>query len=61
MSAPEVPATEDDDEAGPLLSAAYDDPQDPSEVTVFPLAVEDPTTCWITADVDSVVSLEAAI
>jgi hypothetical protein len=47
-------------EETPLLAAAYDDPDTPSELTVFPLAVEDPTTCWITADVDTVVSLEAA-
>ena len=39
------------------LSCLYDDDDDPSEVTVFP-GEEMSTTEWVTADVDSAVSLD---
>jgi hypothetical protein len=39
------------------LSCLYDDDDDPSEVTVFP-GKETSTTEWVTADVDSAVSLD---
>ncbi len=47
-------------EEGVVLAAAYDDPEDPTELTVFPAGDEDLATRWLTADVDTVVSLEAA-
>lgn len=39
------------------LSCLYDDANDPGEVTVFP-DEELSTTEWVTADVDSTVSVE---
>ncbi|QKY19721.1 hypothetical protein B4589_004745 [Halolamina sp. CBA1230] len=39
------------------LSCLYDDDENPSEVTVFP-GEEMSTTEWVTADVDSAVSLD---
>ncbi|GAB7012589.1 DUF7511 domain-containing protein [Halolamina salina] len=39
------------------LSCLYDDDDDPSEVTLFP-GEEMSTTEWVTADVDSAVSLD---
>ena len=44
----------------PTLAAAFDDPDDPTEVTLFPAHLEDPRTCWLSADVDTAVSLDAA-
>lgn len=41
------------------LRCLYDDEDDPSEVTVFP-GGEVSTTEWLTADVESTVSLEDA-
>ncbi|NHX35879.1 MULTISPECIES: DUF7511 domain-containing protein [Halolamina] len=39
------------------LSCRYDDDDDPSEVTLFP-GEEMSTTEWVTADLDSAVSLD---
>jgi len=39
------------------LSCRYDDDDDPSEVTLFP-GTEMSTTEWVTADLDSAVSLD---
>lgn len=39
------------------LTCLYDDADDPAEITVFP-GEEMSTTQWLTADVDSAVSLE---
>ena len=39
------------------LSCLYDDDDDPSEVTLFP-GTEMSTTEWVTADLDSAVSLD---
>lgn len=39
------------------LDYEYDDPVNPSEVTVFEAAAADRTTHWITVDVDGAVDL----
>lgn len=60
MSSGEHPRIELKDEgvSGVELGCLYDDPLDPSELTIF---VPDPsvrTTAWITADESTAVSLE---
>ncbi|MHB9287228.1 hypothetical protein ACKVMT_09355 [Halobacteriales archaeon Cl-PHB] len=42
------------------LVAAYDDPAEPSEVTLYPTGADDVTE-WITADVDLAVDLDDAV
>lgn len=44
----------------PPLVAAYDDPADPSEVTLFPTGVADATR-WLTIDLDTAVPLVEAV
>ncbi len=46
-------------DSSPLV-AAYDDPAEPTEVTLFPTGVDD-VTQWLTADVDHVVTLDDAV
>lgn len=41
------------------LEYSYDDPEDPSQITVFPESIKyDLSTNWITIDKDSAVSIE---
>lgn len=43
------------------LTHAFDEVEDPTEVTVFPETSPDVTTTWITIDVDHVVDLGDAV
>jgi hypothetical protein len=42
------------------LQAAYDDPDDPEELTLFPACADEPETCWLTVDLDHAVELAEA-
>ncbi|MFB6311367.1 MAG: hypothetical protein ABEH64_09345 [Salinirussus sp.] len=39
------------------LEAAFDDPSNPTQVTLYPPDGECRTTCWLTADIDTAVDL----
>jgi hypothetical protein len=39
------------------LQAAYDDPEDPAELTLFPPDSDCRETCWLTVDVEAAVDL----
>lgn len=41
------------------LHAAYDDPANPAERTVYPPGSDCRQTCWLTIDVDSTVDVAA--
>lgn len=43
------------------LTARFDDAVEPSEVTVFPSAVDDSTTQWLTIDVEHALPLEETV
>lgn len=39
------------------LEAAYDDPDDPTELTLYPPEADCRQTCWLTIDADYAVDL----
>lgn len=44
----------------PTLQAAYDDPDDPAELTLYPPESDCRETCWLTIDVEHAVALTDA-
>jgi hypothetical protein len=54
----ETPAAQLHQYPGVALTFAYDDPESPSTVTVYPAAADDRTT-WVSVDVEHAVSLDA--
>jgi len=40
------------------LDCLYDDPEDPSELTIFPSNLQESVTEWVTADRSAAVSLD---
>ena len=60
MSSREFRPSEDSvgDVPGAELGCLYDDPDDPSELTIFVPETPERTTAWITIDKPSAVSLE---
>ena len=45
------------DPGGAELAFVVDDPDAPTEVTIYPVTEEDVTTTWLTVDADQVVDL----
>lgn len=43
----------------PPLQAAFDDPEDPAELTLFPPESDCRETCWLTVRVEDAVDLAA--
>ncbi|EMA03835.1 hypothetical protein SAMN05443574_102347 [Haloarcula vallismortis] len=60
MSATTSPPTDTDLNETPEfeLDCLYDDPEDPSELTIFPSDSHQSVTEWVTADRSAAVSLE---
>ncbi|MDS0220133.1 hypothetical protein NDI54_02085 [Haloarcula sp. S1AR25-5A] len=60
MSTSTTPPTDTDLNEAPEfeLDCLYDDPEDPSELTIFPSGRQQSVTEWVTADQSAVVSLD---
>jgi hypothetical protein len=60
MSTTTTPPSEADLDETPEfeLDCLYDDPEDPSELTIFPSNLQESVTEWVTADRSAAVSLD---
>ena len=60
MSATTAPPSDTDLDETPEfeLDCLYDDPEDPSELTIFPSDLQQSVTEWVTADRSAAVSLD---